>query len=84
MRGQRGETVMRHTSIALLLSLALVAPAAAQHRTPTVDDLLNVTSATNAQISPGGKYVAYVVSDTDWKQDAFVTHIWLVNVATDN
>ncbi len=54
----------------------------AQRRIPTVDDLINVKTAGGAQISPDGKYVAYTVGETDWKQDAFVTQIWLADVAT--
>ncbi|MCI0663913.1 MAG: S9 family peptidase, partial [Acidobacteria bacterium] len=34
------------------------------------------------QISSNGKWVAYTVNETDWKQDAFVTHIWLANAQT--
>src|SRR5262245_39836773 len=57
-------------------------PSTAERRIPTVDDLINVKSLGGAQISPDGKYVAYTVNETDWKQDAFVTHIWLVSTAT--
>lgn len=53
--------------------------AARQRRVPTVDDLINVKSLGGAQISPDGKWVAYTVNETDWKQDAFITHVWLVN-----
>ena len=72
----------RPTTFALLLSLCFVGPVAAQRRNPTVDDLINVKSLDDAQISPDGKYVAYTVTETDWKQDAFVTQIWLANTAT--
>jgi dipeptidyl aminopeptidase/acylaminoacyl peptidase len=66
----------------LLFVFALGFTASAQRRVPTVDDLINVKSLGGAQISPDGKYVAYTVTETDWKQDAFVTHIWLANTAT--
>jgi dipeptidyl aminopeptidase/acylaminoacyl peptidase len=66
--------------ITTLNTTSLVPSAAAQQRrVPTVDDLLNVKSLGGAQISPDGKWVAYTVNETDWKQDAFVTHIWLVS-----
>ena len=55
----------------LLVATALVAGV------PTIDDLLNLKTARGAVISPDGKYVAYSVSETDWEQDAFVTHLWL-------
>jgi dipeptidyl aminopeptidase/acylaminoacyl peptidase len=67
-------------SLAITFSLALTANA--QRRAPTVDDLLNVKSLSGAQISPDGKWVAYTVNETDWKQDAFVSHIWLANIQT--
>jgi dipeptidyl aminopeptidase/acylaminoacyl peptidase len=49
-------------------------------RVPTVDDLINVKSAGGVMISPDGNRVAYVVTETDWKQDAFVNHIWIAEV----
>src|SRR5438046_4589150 len=45
---------------------------------PTVDDLLTVKSVGGTQISPDGKWIAYTVSYGDFKQDAFITQIWLV------
>ncbi|HSK09913.1 MAG TPA: S9 family peptidase, partial [Vicinamibacterales bacterium] len=60
---------------------ALAGPALAQAtKPPTVDELLNLKTVGSAQISPDGAYVAYTVSSTDWKQDAFVTHLWLAEV----
>ena len=49
-------------------------------RVPTIDDLLAVKSLGGAQISPDGKWIAYTVLNSDFKQDAFVTQIWLVEV----
>ncbi len=60
----------------LLLSLAITA----QIRVPTVDDLLNVKSAGGVQISPDGARVAYIVSETDWKQDVYVDQLWIAEV----
>jgi dipeptidyl aminopeptidase/acylaminoacyl peptidase len=68
----------------LLLSLvAAPGPALGQAgpvRVPTADDLLNLKTLGGPQISPDGSWVAYTVSSTDWKQDAFVTHVWLIHV----
>ncbi|MFN0088118.1 MAG: prolyl oligopeptidase family serine peptidase [Blastocatellia bacterium] len=70
-------------SIAMLCLLAGLAAAQSHaRRTPSVDDLINVKSAGGAQISPDGRYVAYVMTEADWKQDAFVSQLWLVNTAT--
>src|SRR5438046_8116773 len=51
-------------------------------RVPTIDDLLTLKTVGAAQISPDGKWVAYTVSYSDFKQDAFVTQIWIAEVST--
>jgi len=78
----KDDVMMRRTLISLLLALSFVITGGAQRRIPTVDDLINVKSLSGPQISPDGKYVAYTVNETDWNQDAFVTHIWLADVTT--
>jgi len=69
-------------TLALFALLLLVSHGLAQSRVPTLDDLLTLKSIGGAQISPDGKWVAYTVSYADFKQDAFVTQIWLVNSDT--
>ena len=39
-------------------------------------------SASDPQNSPDGRYVAYLVTHTDWEQNAFVRQIWISVVAT--
>lgn len=73
---------MIKTALALLALLLLVSAAPAQTRVPTLDDLLTLKSIGGTQISPDGKWVAYTVSYGDFKQDAFVTQIWLANSET--
>lgn len=51
-------------------------------RIPSVDDLLTIKSVGSAQISPDAKWIAYTVSNGDFKQDAFVTQIWLVDTSS--
>ncbi|HZS10100.1 MAG TPA: S9 family peptidase [Blastocatellia bacterium] len=63
--------------LSLSLSLLICLSASAQHRVPTVDDLLMIKQAGGAQISPDGSRVAYTVTETDFKQDAYVSHVWL-------
>ncbi len=60
----------------------LMATAAYAGHVPTVDELLKVKSAGSAEISPDGKWVAYVTSQADFEQDAFVSQIWIAEVAT--
>ncbi len=74
---------MIQRSILFLILIVSLAFAADRHRrVPTVDDLLLVKSIGSANISPDGQWVAYTVTETDFKQDAFVTHIWLADTQT--
>ena len=73
--------------LALFVAASVSVPSAAQApavaaRVPTVDDLLSLQSAGNPRISPDGAFVAYTVNSTDWKQDSFVTQIWMAHVAS--
>ena len=67
------------TSLALML---IVSAAMAQSRIPTLDDLITLKTIGGTQISPDGKWIAYTVSYGDFKQDAFITQIWLANSDT--
>jgi dipeptidyl aminopeptidase/acylaminoacyl peptidase len=51
-------------------------------RPPTVDDLLNFRTAGGAAISPDGKWVAYSVRETDFKQDSYISRLWIVDTTT--
>jgi hypothetical protein len=64
------------------LSPAAAAAQAAAKKAPTVEDLMALMSAGSARISPDGQRVAYTVTETDLDQDAYVTQIWLVDVAS--
>src|SRR5947207_3063007 len=66
-----------------LIAVALFASVThAQTRVPTLDDLLTLKTAGGTQISPDGKRIAYTVTFGDFKQDAFVTQIWLADAAS--
>jgi dipeptidyl aminopeptidase/acylaminoacyl peptidase len=69
-------------AIAVLLWTATALAGVPPKHVPTVDDLLNIHSAGGARISPDGARVAYTVTAPDFKQDAFVTQIWLAHAAT--
>jgi len=69
-------------ALALLALMLVVSAAPAQSHIATLDDLLTLKSIGGTQISPDGKWVAYTVSYGDFKQDAFVTQIWLANSDT--
>src|SRR5579872_271514 len=51
-------------------------------RVPSVDDLLQIESLSGAAISPDGKRVIYGVTQTDFKQDSHITHLWLADRPT--
>ena len=51
------------------------APASA---TPTIDQSLEIFSASSPRISPDGRWIAFVQSRTNWKENAFENDIWLV------
>src|ERR1700733_4015111 len=65
--------------------LFLVVPALlfgqAKH-TPTLDEMLSLKTISSPKISPDGRFVAYRVRETNWKDDAYVSQLWLMNVAT--
>src|ERR1051325_2233108 len=66
----------------ILIAASFSSAVQAQTRVPTLDDLLTLKTAGGTQISPDGKHIAYTVTYGDFKQDAFVTHIWLADTAS--
>jgi dipeptidyl aminopeptidase/acylaminoacyl peptidase len=67
------------TAIFIVLTTAFVFATGPSGHVPTIDDLLTIKSVGGTQISPDGKWIAYTVNYGDFKQDAFITQIWLVN-----
>jgi dipeptidyl aminopeptidase/acylaminoacyl peptidase len=77
-------TLFRRT-ILVLLAIALVVSRASgkdNPRVPTIDDLLNIDSIGGVRIAPNGKWVAYSVTHSDFKKDAFLTHLWIADQAS--
>ncbi len=58
----------------------LVSPVTAQ-QPMTPDDVLSLRQVSDAQLSPDGRWIAYVVSVADLEQNAANTDIWLVAAA---
>jgi dipeptidyl aminopeptidase/acylaminoacyl peptidase len=50
--------------------------------TPSLEESLSLKTIGGARISPDGRFIAYRVRETDWKENAYVRQIWLANVAT--
>ncbi|HZU22004.1 MAG TPA: DPP IV N-terminal domain-containing protein, partial [Terriglobales bacterium] len=67
--------------LALLLWTPLFVAAAAKH-TPSFEESISLRTVGGAKISPDGRYVAYSVSQADWKQNSYVTHLWLADTRT--
>jgi len=76
----------RLSCISLLLILMLAGSLAAQtaRRPIKLDDLTRFRNVNDPQISPDGKWVAYVVGTVDAKEDKASSHIWLVNIDGSN
>src|SRR4051812_21553022 len=49
---------------------------------PTIEQSLSLKRPEAPRISPDGKHVAYAVRETNWKDNAFQTQIWVVAVDT--
>ncbi len=67
--------------IALLITLPVLARGA-EKRTPTIDQSLNLKTASTPRISPDGRFVAYQVQEPNWTENAFENEIWIANTAT--
>ncbi len=71
--------MVRTAVLPLLVSAAAVA---AGISIPTIDQSLAMKSVSGAQISPDGRYVAYVVTQTTWEENDFTQQIWISQTAT--
>lgn len=49
---------------------------------PTIDQSLGMQSVSGAEISPDGRYVAYMVTQANWDENDFVQQIWIDVTAT--
>ncbi|MBK6489416.1 MAG: S9 family peptidase [Gemmatimonadetes bacterium] len=79
MRRPAASLISLACTLTLLIVGATVSPVGAQGRVPTVDDLLSLESVGGAQLAPDGRWVAYTVTSTDWKGDAFVSQLWIAS-----
>jgi dipeptidyl aminopeptidase/acylaminoacyl peptidase len=50
--------------------------------TPTFDETVSLKTISSPKISPDGRFVAYGMREANWKDNAYVSQLWLVNVAT--
>ena len=71
--------MIRAAFAAWLCSSAAFAAGAA---VPTIDQSLNMKTVSGAQISPDGRYVAYLVEEPNWDDNEFVQQIWIAVTST--
>ena len=68
----------------MLCALAVTAGAQTptSSTTPTIEQSLNLKSASNPRISPDGRFVAYQVQEADWDENVFKYEIWIASTDT--
>src|SRR6266571_483078 len=68
--------------IVFFLLPAVLASLPAAAAPPTLDESLSLMSVRNPQISPDGRLVAYERQETDWKENAYPTQLFVVEVSS--
>jgi len=63
----------------MILTLALSSGAQAK-RPMTLVDMLQVPTLGDAQLSPDGKQILFVLGKADWKANNRISHIWRINL----
>ncbi len=58
---------------------ALAQATSTKAHVPTIEELIALPTIGSAVISPDGRYVAYLRSETNLETDAFVAQVWLVD-----
>jgi dipeptidyl aminopeptidase/acylaminoacyl peptidase len=73
--------MFRKIQFAIILVALAVATVAFAKRPMTFDDLVKIQRISDPQVSPDGKWVAYVQGAVDFEANKTVRHIWLVPAA---
>ena len=47
---------------------------------PTLDESLSLKSVVAPRISPDGRFIVYSVHETDWKNNEYISQLWLTEV----
>lgn len=69
----------RNVVLLVTLLVSCVATQAQQKRAMTFEDVMAIKSVSDAQTSPDGKWVAYVVTSADMKDNSNDADVWLVS-----
>ncbi|MFY9571545.1 MAG: S9 family peptidase, partial [Blastocatellia bacterium] len=70
---------LSHILVLVLVVTSLATGQQPARRPLKLDDLARIRDVRDPQVSPDGKWVAYVVSTIDVKEDKSNTHIWMVS-----
>ena len=68
---------------AVLLAVLAPVAAGAGDPTPTIEQSINLKSASGVRIAPDGRYVAYQVHEANWADNAFKSEVWVAVKATE-
>src|SRR5581483_8001082 len=58
------------------------ASAPAQKHVPPFDEALSLKRVAAPRISPDGRYVVYSLTETNWKDNEYITRLWLADTKT--
>jgi dipeptidyl aminopeptidase/acylaminoacyl peptidase len=65
-------------ALSLTLAFAPAARAQSAKRPLTIDDIQRIADVRDPRCSPDGQWIAYVLSNTDVKEDKSIAHVWMV------
>lgn len=73
---------MKRNVVLLLVSImASISAQAQQKRAMTFEDVMAIKNVSDAQVSPDGKWIAYVVTSADMKENSNDSDVWLVSTS---
>ncbi|MEO0608714.1 MAG: hypothetical protein AAFY82_10835, partial [Pseudomonadota bacterium] len=74
--------MVRLSVIITLVMAAIIAPAIAEPRPMSPVDFLETPRLSEPALSPDGRYLAYLRSETVWRENKIIEHLDLIEVAT--
>lgn len=72
--------MLRKTNFLLLVFMAFAMNALYAQKTMSAVDFLSIPSIGDPQLSPDGASLAYVFSESDWKANRQISHIWVKSI----
>ena len=53
-----------------------------QKKDMSIIDFLNIPGISSVSLSPNGKKIVYTLSESDWKKNKQIPHLWLADLST--